>query len=204
MAIAGHTARAINWIVATLSAVPGLILFGVGMAFHEQDWAASPVRGGLLLLAIPAAFLLDEPAAGVVSATPRNPWWDLSGRLLGLLVIVGFIGTFAWSWNWVEPTPQAWLLALLPACLALLAVAGAALLRRLGRATPGDLAASFMGFAILGMALFNPAFRTWEVLPFPGQAGPGDVTAWVVFAGLAGVVLLLAPSGRGPRPAIDG
>ncbi len=204
MAITGHTARAINWIVVAGAAVPGLILFIIGMSFHGQDWAVGAVRGGLLLLAVPAAFLLDDPSVSVVAASPRSPWWDLAGRLLGLLAVVAAICGLAWWWNAAEPTPQAWLLALLPSCLALLAVAGAALLRRFGRSTPGDVIASALGFTILGLALFNPAYRTWEALPLPGAAGPGDVTAWIVLAGLAGIVLLIAPSSRGPRQAVDG
>jgi len=204
MAITGHTARAINWIVVAGAAGPGLVLFGIGMGFHGQDWATSAVRGGLLLLAVPAAFMLDDPSVSVVAASPRSPWWDLAGRLLGLLAVVAAICGLTWWWNSVTPTPQAWLLALLPACLALLAVSGALLLRRFGRATPGDVIASVLGFAILGLALFNPTYRTWEALPFPGSAGPADVTAWIVLAGLAGAVLLIAPSSRGPRQAVDG
>lgn len=198
-----HARSAVPWVVVVAAAVPGLVLCAVGVAFHTSAWAASPMRFGVILLAVPAAFLLDDPSAGMSTATPRSPWWDLGARLLGLLALCGVIAVTAWGWDWLVPTPQAWLLALVPICAAAAGVAGAALLRRSGRVAPGDVVASAMGVLLLGLLLFRPRWWTWDLLPWPGSASGAEVAAWVVLGCASPVVLLLA-SGRGARTAVDG
>jgi hypothetical protein len=198
-----HARAAIPWAVVLASALPGIVLVGVGIAFRDSDSALAPVRMGLMLLAVPSAFLLDDPSAGVSSATPRSPWWDLSSRMLALVAGCALIGALAWSWDLLVPTPQAWLLALVPVCAAIAGVAGAALMRRVGRYAPGDVVASVAGFLLLGLLIFTPQRGSWELLPWPGSAGVGDSMAWVVLGAVGALVLLWAPSGRGPRPAVD-
>jgi hypothetical protein len=198
-----HARRAVPWVIVLGAAVPGSVMLVVAFAFHEQGWTAVPARGGLLLLAVPAAFLLDDPPASVTLASPRSPWWDLTARLIGLVAICTSILTLTWWWNGLMATSQAWLLGFIPCTAAVLAVSAAAALRLRGRNAPGDLVAAGIAFGLLGLALFRPAYRSWELLPFPGEAGPGDISAWVVVLTLATVQLLLSAGHRGPRTAVD-
>jgi hypothetical protein len=198
-----HARAAVPWVVVLAAAGPGLVLCAVGVMFHGSTWAASPMRIGMVLLAVPAAFLLDDPSAGVSTATPRSPWWDLGARLLGLAALCGAIVALAWGWDQLVPTPQAWLLALIPICAAGAGVAGAALLRRSGRVAPGDVVASVMGVVLLALLLFQPRWATWELLPGPGSASGAEVAGWVAL-GCASPLILVLVSRRGARAAVDG
>ena len=98
---------------------------------------------------------------------------------------------------------QGWLLALLPAIAAFAAVAGAAVLRRRGRCSPGDLMAAAAGVLLLGLLLFGPRWGDVELLPAPGAATAGELVVWGVVLAAAGAALAWAPSGRPSRPASD-
>lgn len=198
-----HTRYAIPWVAVAAASVPGAVLVLAGLGFHDQRWALRAMAGGLLLLALPAAFVLDDPSTPVAGATPRSPWWDLADRLVTVGALCGVMGAVAWMWHALEPIPQAWLLALIPACLAVLAVAGSAVMRRAGRTTPGDVLAGGLAFVILGLSMFRPTAWTWELLPSPGTAGSAEVGIWVGAAAAAIVVIGWAPSGRGTRTAVD-
>lgn len=198
-----HARSAVPWAAVLAAAIPGSLLLAIGVGFHDRGWAAGAVTGGLLLLAVPAAFLLDDPAAGLVGAVPRSPWWDLSGRLFALGGIGTLIAVAGWAWHRLEPGPQPWLAPLISCCAALLAVGAAAAFRRAGRNTPGDLVSAGLGFLLIGLALFRPGYRTWELLPGAGQAGPGDVGAWLAAAAVALLVLVTAASGGRAGGAVD-
>lgn len=199
-----HTRQAIPWMAVVAAAAPGAGLLLVGLTFHDHGWAKPLVANGLLLLAIPAAFILDDPSTPVANATPRSPWWDLAGRLTVLWALCGLMAAVTWIWNRFEPSDQPWLLTLIPTCMAVLAVAGAALLRRGGRTSPGDALAGGLVFVILGLSLFRPTLRTWELMPYPGSASTTEAGIWMAAAALAVCLLAWAPSGRGPRAAADG
>jgi hypothetical protein len=198
-----HARHAIPWVAAAAAAAPGLAITLTGFAFHRQSWAASLVVTGMLLLALPAAYILDDPSQSVAGATPRNPWWDLSGRLLALWALCGLMIAGTWVWHRLAPTPQPWLVALIPICLAVLAVAGSAALRRAGRSSPGDAVAGGLAFLIMGLSLFRPTVRTWELMPSAGSADVAEAALWLSVATLALLVIGWSPCSRGPRTAVD-
>jgi hypothetical protein len=198
-----HARHAIDWLAVGVSAVPGGALVAVSLVFHGDTWALGTLTPGLLLLAVPAAFVLDDPATPVAGATPRSPWWDLAGRSIAVAALSAAVVLVAWTWHLWEPLPQPWLLPLISVCLALVVVAGSAVMRRAGRPSPGDALAGALVFAVLGLALFRPSLRTWELLPAPGSAGPIEVGAWIAAAMCAIVVVVMATSGRGSRVAVD-
>lgn len=197
-----HARRAVAWPVLLVASVPGAALVVVGIAFHAQGWALEAFRAGALLLAVPAAFLLDDASSAVSSAAPRSPWWDLAGRFLVLLAWAAMVALGAWGWDALVPTPQAWLLALVPCTAALVAAAAAAMMRRAGRSTPGDVLAGVVCLVLLALLRLSPSYRGWEALPVPGLAGPGDVAAWLVAASAAVVAIVWAHVRRGSGQAV--
>lgn len=198
-----HLRAAVPWLVVLAAAIPGLVLVVIGVTHAERTWAPGPVRWGLLLLAVPVAFLLDDPAAGVSSAAPRSPWWDLRWRLLALAGWCLAVGAVGWWWSGRVSTPQAWVLVVLPACAALAGVGSAAVLRRVGRDAPGDVVAGVAAFVLLGLLVLAPRRGTWELLPSPGSASATEVGAWVGVALVSMAVLGWSATGRGRRPAVD-
>jgi hypothetical protein len=198
-----HARAGIPWLPLLTAAAPGAFIVGLAFVFGERPWAARVVQGGLLLVALGSSFLLDEPPAAVVEATPRSPWWWLRARLLGLAAVLTAIGGVVAAWQWAQPTPQGWLLALLPAIVAVAAVAGAALLRRRGRYAPGELVAAAAGVLLLGLWIFAPRWGGVEVLPAPGAATSSALAVWGLVLAAAGGVLVWAPAARPPRAAAD-
>lgn len=198
-----HARTALPWLAVLAASVPGAALVLISIGFHDRSWAMTSVSGGLLLLALPAAFVLDDPAAPVVGATPRFPWWDVTARLLTLVGLCCGIGAVAWCWNRFEPVPQPWLLALMPMCTAIVAVAAAAMLRRSGRSTPGEAVAGAVALVLVALSMFRPTLHTWELLPSPGGASAAEVAGWAGVAVFAVLCIAWAPSGRGTRTAVD-
>jgi hypothetical protein len=148
--------KAVPWPVVAVGSAPALVVLVLAFAFHADAWAARAVQIGLLMLAVPASFLLDDPTAATVEATPRSPWWTLATRLLVLGALLALLAGTALAWGSVVPTPEVAALALAPVGVAVVAVAAAALLRRAGRTTPGDVVAGAVGFTVLGLWLFAP------------------------------------------------
>jgi hypothetical protein len=198
-----HARAGVPWLVVLAATAPGLAIVGLAFGLGERPWAARLVQGGLLLTAIGSSFLLDEPPAAVVEATPRSPWWWLQARLLGLAAVLAVICGVVATWQWVYPTPQGWLLAVLPAIAAIAVVAAAAVLRRLGRCAPGDVVAAAAVLLLLGALLFGSRWGGVDVLPAPGAASARELIAWGLVLAASGAVLAWAPSGRPSHPAAD-
>ena len=198
-----HVRAAVPWSVVLVGAIPGLVLVVVGVTHADRGWAPGPVRWGLLLLAVPMAFLLDDPAAGLSSSAPRSPWWDLRWRLVALAGWCLAAGAVAWWWSVRVPTPQPWVLGLLPACAAVAGVGAAATMRRSGRDAPGDVVAGVAACLLLGLLVLAPRRGTWELLPTPGSASPTEAGAWLGMGLVAVIALLWSAAGRGRRPAVD-
>lgn len=195
--------RAVPWSTLAIGVAPAAVALVVAFGFHERGWAGQLVQVGLLMLAVPASFVLDEATAATVEATPRSPWWILAARASALLALLVATAAVVLAWGALVPTPEIAALALTPAGVVLLAAAGAALMRRAGRATPGDVVAGAMGFAVLGIWLFGPEWRGISALPAPGAVDGRDVVAWLSVMAAAAVAAVWASTSRGARPAVD-
>lgn len=193
----------VPWVTMAVSAVPAAVLLSSAFLLHQRSWVMGLAQAGFLLLALPAAFVLDEPAAPAVDATPRSPWVVLGARLGATLALAAVVAALAWAWNARRASPQGWVFVLVPTALMLGALAGATLLRRWGRVSPGEVVASGVAVVAIGMLLFAPEWRGVSALPGPGEVEPRDVVAWTALMLVSGAVVLVLPASRGARPAVD-
>jgi hypothetical protein len=191
-----HLRQGPPWLVMLGSAVPGSALVVVAFVFSSEGWSGSALRAGLLLLALPAAFVLDDPPAATVEATPRSPWWNLASRLLAVVGLATVLAISVAAWRSRVGVDQAWLLFALPMTLAVGLVASAAAMQRGGRSAPGDLVASGGGLVLVGMLLFGPSWRGIDMLPYAGAADVQDLAPWSLLAVTSLAVLLWAPTRR--------
>jgi len=189
-----HLRQGPPWLVMLGSAVPGSALVVVAFVFSSEGWSGSALRAGLLLLALPAAFVLDDPPAATVEATPRSPWWNLASRLLAVVGLATVLAISVAAWRSRVGVDQAWLLFALPMTLAVGLVASAAAMQRGGRSAPGDLVASGGGLVLVGLLLFGPSWRGMDMLPSAGAADVQDLAPWSLLAVTSLSVLLWAPS----------
>jgi hypothetical protein len=194
-----HLRQGPPWLVMLGSAVPGSALVVVAFAFSTEGWSGAALQAGLLLLALPAAFVLDDPPAATVEATPRSPWWNLASRLLAVVGLATVLAISVAAWRSRVGVDQAWLLFALPMTLAVGLVASAAAMQRGGRSAPGDLVASGGGLVLVGMVLFGPSWRGMDMLPYAGAADVQDLAPWSLLAVTSLAVLLWAPTRPGWR-----
>jgi hypothetical protein len=168
----------------------------VAFGFSTEGWSGAALQAGLLLLALPAAFILDDPSTATVEATPRSPWWNLASRLLAVIGLVTVLLMCVVAWRARVGAEQPWLLFALPIMLAVGLVALSAVVQREGRSAPGDLVASGGGLAIVGLLLFAPTWRGIEMLPSAGEADLQDLAPWSLLAVTSLAALLWAPTRR--------
>jgi hypothetical protein len=191
-----HLRQGPPWLVMLGSAVPGSVLVVMAFVFSSEGWAGTALQAGLLLLALPTAFILDDPAAATVEASPRSPWWNLASRLLAVIVLATVLAISVAAWRSQGGVDQAWLLFALPMALAVGLVASSAVIQRGGRSAPGDLVASGGGLVIVGLLLFAPSWRGMDMLPSAGAAEMQDLAPWSLLAMMSLVVLIWAPTRR--------
>jgi hypothetical protein len=153
-----HARQGIPWAVVAAVSAPGIALVLVALVWRSSAWSLEPLQAGTLLLAVPAAFLLDDPLAPAVESLPRTPGWYLSARLLGWVPSMTLVAGSTWWWAHGRGAGQTWLLFVTPWVVMVVATAAAALARRLGRHAPGDLVASVIAMSLLGLWVFclNP------------------------------------------------
>jgi hypothetical protein len=172
-------------------------MVAVGLLATAATWPVAPLRPGLLVVALPTAFLLDEgctPAA----ASPRSPWWSLSTRLLGVAPVASVLLVLAVAWPPAAAgaVPSGWWLP--PSAVMLVVLAAASVARWRGVAAPGDLVAGGAALVVAALVLVGPRWD-WAAA---ATVAPVVGAAEVVWCGLAlcAVVVLLgstASLGRG-------
>jgi hypothetical protein len=188
----GSELRAVPWLP-----VGGGIALGVA-ALSADIWLVPDGPGSVLLwfalagFVSAAAFVLDEPAAAAVDATPLSRPSRTARRLLVSLVPVVFWlgGTAvavrsqpALSWPALAVTGGGFLVA---------TVTAAAVLRRLGYDSPGEVVGAVAGAAVvLALVVAPPKIGTLlEAYDVSTRA----TALWVVVAAASGVLMSWAGS----------
>jgi hypothetical protein len=195
-----HARRGIPWLAIGVVATPAVALMVCAFAFGEHSVAWSLLRAGLLVWAATAAFVLDEPPAPVVRATPRSPSWWHESRFIGAvpLLVVPITAAGLWAVNRSDVHLLGITVQFVSAFLVVLA--GAAVARRLGRNAPGDIVASSAVLVVLFLLIRPVAIRGVLLLAGPGDPRwPESATLWFFFAAAALVVIAVA-GWRTPRP----
>lgn len=198
-----HARRGIPWPAIGVVATPAVALMACGFAFRDHPVAWSLLRGGLFVWAATAAFILDEPSAPVVRATPRSPSWWHGSRFIGALPLV--VIPIAVASLWAVDRSDSHVLGVSPQAVAawLIVLAGAAVVRRLGRNAPGDIVASTAVLIVMFLLIHPIAIGGVPLLPGPGDPwSPESAALWLCLAAAALVVIAVAGwwTPR-PRPA---
>ena len=172
------------------AAVAVLIVAWQADALHDQSEALRALRGVTVVLALGAAFLLDDPAAGTLEASPTSLAWRRAARLTAAVLLVGapWSGSIMTAQLQGADLPVAGLTLEL-ATMVTLALAGAAgLIRWADAREPGVLAVPLV--AGIALALFQVP-ESWALLVHPGPAWVPAHQRWALLLGVAVVLLFL-------------
>lgn len=183
------------------AAVAGLALVGVA-SVAQPDSGVSPlvVRIAELLLAGGAAYLLDDAAVALTTATPVGIWRRRLPTLVSGIVALG--GSWALVLallRWQDSLPPVGLASGELAVMSLLGLAAAAVLTRRGDAEPGGLVAPALGLLGLTAVLAEPVLRVTIFIPSDAPDAGGVRLAWLGVGALAALVLVRA-AGDPARP----
>jgi hypothetical protein len=192
--------RGMPWLGIAVVTAPALVLTVCAFAFHQSAVAWVLLRSGILILVVAVAFVLDDRLAAVTTASPRSPGWWFSGRILGgaPLLVIPIAAGLVWAID--HPDVDPWGLALQTTSAWMLVLAGAAVARRLGRNTPGNLVASGAVLVVLFLLIFPIRIRGVPLLPFPGDARWDQSTALWSIVGMTAVLAIAVASGWRPPP----
>ncbi len=194
--------QAVPWPSVAVATTPVLMLGALAVLYRDALWSSSVMHAALLLLALPAAFIFDEPSAPVVAASPRSPWWCHLRRLTGLLPLLVIASVAVWGWTRVVHVPQASALLLTVIAAILAAAAAGAAARAMGRFTPGEAVAAGAGVTVAGLMLFDPRVRNVQLLPSVGDTSAAELWLCLALMATALGVLALTPVWR-PAGAVD-
>ena len=187
------TLRGVDWAVVLGGSAIGTAILAGCVAFANDGPPLPQVRLALVALAAAAAFVLDEPAAGAVDAVPNTRRRRTAARTtaIALPLAVWILGVLALEQR-NAVTPAGALLVEGAGVLAV-AMAVAAILRLVGRAEPGEIVASVLGAAMLGVIIFNPPPHSVPIFPIDDGWAP-STTLWTCLA-VAATILVTAASG---------
>lgn len=188
-----HAKRGIPWLAIGVVAMPAAALIVCAFLFQDHPAAWSLLRAGLLIWATAAAFLLDDPPAPVVTATPRSPSWWHAARLLAALPLLAVPVLAASLWAINRPDIHVPGLAIITVAVALTVLAGSAVARRLGRNAPGELVAGSAILIVLFLLIRPVSIHGVPLLPWPGHPGWAATTRlWLILAAVAVLTIAIA------------
>ena len=202
-----HARFGIPWVAVGIAAVPAVAMIASAFIWHGSGRSWSLLRWGMLFWAVTAAFFLDEPAQSVVGATPRNPtWWHVT-RLLGAATLLALPTLAAVLWSGYRIASGIPGLSVQMVSAWLVVLAGAAVARRLGHDTPGELVTSVTVLFLLYLHISPVPAR---IVGTPLLTSPLDsrwddsIRLWILFGVFALIALVIAVWWRPkPRQAAD-
>ena len=194
---------AVRWQPAAVAALGTAAL----VAWKADDLADAGtgilvLRGVAALLALGAAFLLDDAAADVLASSPTSLAWRRASRLLAGALLVGL----PWVGALLTATARNDGLPVLALCLefgALLALglgAAAGLARWADAGEPGLLAAPLLAGLLLALLRLP---ERWALVVGPGPAWDPAHQRWAALLAAAALVLVLCmrdPAAGRPPP----
>lgn len=156
----------------------------------EQGTAVLVLRAVAALLAVGAAFLLDDGATDTLAASPSTLAWRRGHRLVMLVALAGvawLLAVLAVRSQGADP-PIAGLTLELAALLGLAIAVAAGITRWAHTAEPGPMAAPFVFGAILSATRLP---ERWAVVVGPGPAWEPAHQRWALLLAVS-LVLLIA------------
>jgi hypothetical protein len=190
----------VPWIEVGAASTPAVALVVAAFVLDHRAFAGSMLRAGVLLWAVTAAFLLDEPAAQAVDAAPRSPRWWFCARVVGLVPVLVTPCAVLWLWAARHETERSGATAMAAVALALVVFAMAAVVRHYGRATPGDVIAGVTGVAIIALVLFQPEVGGVPMLPGTPSGHPAGTLGLWTAVGVASIGIAAVVAVRPHRP----
>jgi hypothetical protein len=186
------TMRGVDWAAVLGGSSLGAAILASCVAFADDGPPLPQIRLALVALAAAAAFVIDEPAAGAVDAVPNTRRRRTTARTtaVALPFAVWVLGVLVLEQR-SALTPAGALLVEGAGALAV-AVAAAAILRLVGRAEPGEIVASVLGAAMLGVIIFNPQPHSVPIFPID-DGWAASTTLWTCLA-VAATILVIAAS----------
>lgn len=196
-----HARRGIPWLAIGVVAAPAAALIASAFIFYRSDVAWSLLRQGMLVWAVTAAFLFDEPPAPVVKATPRSPTWWHGARFLGAvpLLAVPILAASVWAIDRPDAA-QPFGLSVQTIAAWLMVLAGASVASRFGRNAPGDVVAGGAVLTVLFLLVHPISIGSVPLLPNPADPKwDQSIVLWSVL-GTAAVITIAITGWWRPRP----
>lgn len=195
-----HARRGIPWRAIGVVAAPAVALIASAFIFYRSAVAWSLLRQGMLVWAVTAAFLFDEPPAPVVKATPRSPTWWHGARFLGAVPLLAVPILAANVWAIDRPDAQPFGLSIQTIAAWLMVLAGAAVASRLGRNAPGDVVAGGAVLIVLFLLIRPISIGGVPLHPYPADPKwDQSIRLWSVLGTLAVITIAISGWWR-PRP----
>ena len=171
----------------------GSVLVALAVALPGGGVSPFLVRLVELVLAGGAAYLLDDPAAGLTGVTPRSLWRRRAPTLVGGLTVL----VTAWMailvlLRWLGSLLSVRVLTGELVVLVAVAVALAAVLVWRGDPAPGSRVAPIVGIAGMSALIAEPLLRAPIFLPADGGGDLSGWLGWTAVGLLAVAVILLA------------
>lgn len=181
--------RGVPWgPVLWVSACTGALLGGAAAAPHSV-LGIHLIGLGFAAAAAAGAFVLDEPAAAAVDATPYSLAARNAARTTALLVPLAVGVAALLVMNIADASMPFWGLCLQLVGVLAVALAGAGAVRR-RRVTPGELVGSTVALGVVGLNIFDPFTRWVALFPVTSDERWGrTLLAWCVAIAAAAVVL---------------
>lgn len=195
-----HARRGIPWRAIGVVAVPAVALIASAFIFYRSDVAWSLLRQGMLVWAVTAAFLFDEPPAPVVKATPRSPTWWHGARFLGAVPLLAVPILAASVWAIDQPEARPFGLSIQTIAAWLMVLAGASVASRFGRNAPGDVVGGGAVLGVLFLLIRPVSIDGVPLLPYPVDPNwDQSIRLWSVL-GTAAVITIAISGWWQPRP----